>query len=330
MCADNNLSTLALENIEQMKNASLSQEQNLIVYIDSKNQLPQLIKINNHNVEVVKTYIEHNSADSLILNFVLSDIIALYPSDSYGLVLWSHGSSWLPPYNYLRSFGSDNTNEMDIISMVNVLPIKFEYIIFDACLMGGIEVVFQFRNKANYILASPTDIISSGFPYDKITKNLFSKNIDSLISIASTYYEHYNNFDGKYKTASIALIDTKELDYLAVLNKKLIENNHFEIWEYKHEFIQPLYYFDQENVFLFDYMDFLQKNFNEDSIIQIKEQLNKTVLYNSHTEKILDILEINTFCGLNCYVPIKKYGLYNQYYQKLDWCSASGFAYLFE
>ena len=47
---------------------------------------------------------------------VIGEVVSLYPADSYGLVLWSHGTAWLPSdyQNKLKAFGQDGNNWMEI------------------------------------------------------------------------------------------------------------------------------------------------------------------------------------------------------------------------
>jgi len=74
---------------------------------------------------------------------VLNDIIQMYPAQEYGLILWSHGTSWLPAGSSLRSFGEDSGEQMNIPDLAENLPIKFDFILFDACLMVSVEVVYD-------------------------------------------------------------------------------------------------------------------------------------------------------------------------------------------
>ena len=95
-----------------------------------------------------------------------------------------HGTGWLPVGVYeeiknqvsSRSFGSDNKQEMSIIELESALPIKFDFIIFDACLMGNIETIYQLRHKADVIIASPTETLVAGFPYTEVAPLLFTDN----------------------------------------------------------------------------------------------------------------------------------------------------------
>ena len=50
----------------------------------------------------------------------------------------------------------------------------FDYILFDACLMSQVEVAYELRDTADYLILSPAEVMSAGFPYFKITKYLLS------------------------------------------------------------------------------------------------------------------------------------------------------------
>ena len=91
----------------------------------------------------------------------LADVITLAPAAHYGLILWSHAMGWTngpdsKPASVLRSFGLDNRQEMTITDMASALAgFKFEYIYFDCCYMGSVEVIYELRDNAPLIVASP-------------------------------------------------------------------------------------------------------------------------------------------------------------------------------
>ena len=61
--------------------------------------------------------IKENSASPQVLKRVINDVTRLYPAKSYGLIVFSHGSGWLPSHtlvNGSRSIIIDNDNEMEI------------------------------------------------------------------------------------------------------------------------------------------------------------------------------------------------------------------------
>lgn len=129
-----------------------------------------------------------------MLKRVINDVTRLYPAKSYGLIVFSHGSGWLPPHtlvNGSRSIIIDNDNEMEITDFAMALPDHlFEFIIFEACNMAGIEVAYELRNKAAYIMASSAPVVSPDlllsmpavFPVC-LKKMLICKNLQKIIFI---------------------------------------------------------------------------------------------------------------------------------------------------
>jgi hypothetical protein len=74
--------------------------------------------------------------------------------------------------------------------------------LMDACLMGSVEVAYELRNKADFIIASPTEVIYMGYPYDRIIPELTRKQPD-LKKVASDYFNFYNEMPGIFRSASI-------------------------------------------------------------------------------------------------------------------------------
>ncbi|MDR2425510.1 MAG: clostripain, partial [Prevotellaceae bacterium] len=140
IAGDNDLSDDALNDIEEMKRGYSEAGVNLIVFADLQGQAPEILKIGKNSAEIVLRYPEFNSAEAAQVQRTLNDIVTMYPAASYGLVLWSHATSWLPAGVRLRSFGQDSDKQMNIAELAAALPVHFDFILFDACLMGAVEV----------------------------------------------------------------------------------------------------------------------------------------------------------------------------------------------
>ncbi len=338
MAADNDLSNEAIHNINEMEQALADGNKNLIVYMDLDDGEPRVMKISYDESEkitssTVLNYPDQNSASPTVFRAVIDDIVGLYPSENYGLILWSHGTGWLPSTATLttKSFGNDKGSEMDIRDLAQALPSgTFEYILFDACLMGSIEVAYQLRTKAKYILASPTEILSSGFPYKEIVSPLFDLNsntLDKLKKVAEEYMDYYRAQSGKYQSASISLIQTDALEPLARNTRSLLLKHELSPWDYRHDAIQRLDVWKQ--VVTYDFQDFLSKNYPDMDVEAVQKKLENAVLYKAHTDEFIGAYSIQNFCGLSCYVPQAGRETLNAYYQTLSWCKDSGFEALF-
>ena len=183
MAANNNLSSQAESNLASMKQGFVPEDENLLVYMHLASKNPVLLRLfKDETGAVVQDTVYHfppqNSADAKSLTSVLKITQTMYPAQEYGLVLWSHGTGWLPQGYYSKSFGADAGKEMDVMELAKALPYKLEFVIFDACLMGGIEVAYELKDSVNYILSSPAEILSSGFPYARVMKHIFKSPTD--------------------------------------------------------------------------------------------------------------------------------------------------------
>lgn len=328
--ANNNLHDDALTTVEKIVEGAKSVPNgSLVIYL--KTQFNScLLKVSTGKstvrIDTVKNYASGNSSDPAFLREVIKEARACAPAKSYGLVLWSHASSWSPaPKVQPESFGSDDFREMDIRDLNNALPDDWEYIMFDACSMSAMEVVYELRKKAKYILASPAEVLSSSFPYDKILPHLFEKE-EGLKVVARKFIDYYKAQPGLYASATVALIKADEMEKMASLTKDLLAKKK-PVYPYHLDKVQSMH-FDKGGVAAYDFMSFLENNYPEADLPALKEQLEKVVLFKDHTGSFFDI-PIKKYSGLSIYAPVVKDPL-KDYYSTLNWASASNWYLLFQ
>ncbi|WP_028297035.1 clostripain-related cysteine peptidase [Olivibacter sitiensis] len=337
MAANNDLYFDAEEDLEEILQSKIPDNGNLLVYISgpsySPYAAPKLLRLNGADFETLKVYGDQNSATGTVLNKVVTDAIQLFPANKYGLVLWSHATGWLPPNSYqaisqmqgvdrhqdglmVKSFGRESQQEMDIATLGASIPIKFDLIAFDACLMGGIEVYYQLRNKASYIIASPTDVLSTGFPYKEIVPNLFVGE-DGYKEIAAEYMEFYQGQDGVFRSASISLVKTDRLPELANEILEYYKTNKIDKLP-KDLDMQNIQRYDNLKTPVFvDLETYLAQLFNRDELEEIKTLLLEIVAYKDFTDHFIDI-PLNKSSGMSTYASFGDDNLDNAY-RKLDW-----------
>lgn len=337
MAADNDLSYYSYKNIEsivQGTSASALNGGNLLIYVDAKNAAPQLLQIkvkSDGKIQKlsVKDYPEQNSADPSVMREVFDKVITDYPADSYGLVLWSHGTAWLP-YNVkpmLRSFGQDESNWMEIDELEEALPDHvFDFIMFDACYMASTEVAYALRDKADYILASPTEVLGEGFPYKLIIGNFFTETA-GLQQIAETFYNYYNQKEKIIEqSASVSLIATEQLDNLAAICREIVIGKENAIATLPIQELQQLEYLGYTYHALYDFDDFISRLATETQYTNYLSILNKVVLYKQTTPNATYSygrqLFINKFSGLSIYVPQNGLATLNDWYKGMEWYRA--------
>jgi len=100
---------------------------------------------------------------------------------------------------------------------------KLEIIAFDACLMGMVEIAYELKDLANYMLASEETIPGYGFPYTQIL-DTYEDGITSVQFgkvMANKYYDSYVNgtnveeADFTDNTVTLSLIDLSKVSDLA-------------------------------------------------------------------------------------------------------------------
>jgi len=245
MVGDNSLSGNISSDMLEMKEGYATitspNKNNLLVYTD-KYDTPVLIRIKMENgIAVNDTLLRYTEMDSCegdtlinVINYVKSKFEAYH----YGLVLWSHGSGSKPAsLAHVKSFGwdqnnnpsgSENATTMDIPDLKTSLlsaDIYFDYILFDACEMQTIEVAYELRNCADYIIASPWDISIDGGPYDKIIPHCFSYELSLNIPyvIADDFHDYYEAKGDEDVGIMISVVKTKGLEDLAEKTDTIIK-----------------------------------------------------------------------------------------------------------
>ena len=79
------------------------------------------------------------------------------------------------PYAWMvRSIGQDKMAsgdvEMSVTEFIEGIPFHLDYLLFDMCFSGGIEIAYALKDKVDYIGVSPAEVLAAGtYDYTKIT-----------------------------------------------------------------------------------------------------------------------------------------------------------------
>ena len=101
LAGDNNLYDDGFDNIRSLCEGMKGVVGRVVIYFDSRYSAPCLMTIKGENNPVIDTlefYEEEDSADPATLRRVIADTKRLFPSESYGLILWSHGTGCFPDH----------------------------------------------------------------------------------------------------------------------------------------------------------------------------------------------------------------------------------------
>lgn len=234
------------------------------------------------------------------------------PEDYYGNPKkyegWSRGSSssWSPQ---LRSFGQEyydagtHTQEMEIKDLAAAIPYKLDYIVFDACLMGTVEVAWELRNVCSYVAFSPCEIPAAGFDYRTLVEHLLKPDVPDVKAVCQEYFAFYEN-DSTYG-ATITLVDCSRLDRLAVTCRELFDRYRSGIRNLDGENVQV---YDRrvnskKYYAFFDLKDMLREAGASDAdLARLQAALDEAIVYEAHTAQFITV-KLDRVCGLAMYLP---------------------------
>lgn len=340
LAANNNLSSYASNNIVSLKEGYLPGEDSkdiVLIYSHLSGSNPKLLRLYKDDSgkvqeDVVANFDSQNSATPQVLENLLNKVKIIFPAEEYGLILWSHASGWLPqgyyssptgfnaympdPYaGIVKSFGEDSGIEMEITDLKDAIPYHLSFIIFDCCFMGGIETAYELKDKCDYIVASPTEILATGFPYDQVMKPLFESTAD-LNETCQIFYDYYNGMNGANKSATIAIYQTDKLQQVAAASKIIFNNNRSKIATLNMSQVQK--YFRLDKHWFYDLSDLMESIAMPSEFTNFKSALDNAVIAKWSTDNFIDI-KINSFSGISTYIQNPTNSYLDNFYKGYQW-----------
>lgn len=171
-----------------------------------------------------------------------------------------------------------------------------EYILFDACYMSSVEVAYELKDVTHYLIASPTEVLSYGFPYITMGKHLLgTPNYKGIVDSFISFYSSYNLPYG-----TVAVTDCTQLDALAAIAQQI---NAADAEQLVPNGVQIM---DGYSPTLFYDLGHLMSLKDAGTVLTaaFAEQIEKTVPYKGHTGQYFTTLkdapvDIKHYSGLN-------------------------------
>lgn len=360
MVADNNLYRDLIGDINEMEQGFKDgTDGTLLVYLyptagdKAPKGNPRIYKIQHDEDPVVikskvlKEYTDrHDPLDPAVMRSVIEEAMSLAPANSYAIGFSSHSTGWVPASTKLstpqemitswanfgrqlpatRTYGQIYTHktQMEIYDMAaKALPTdtKFDFIFFDACLMGGVEVAYQLRNNTNYMLFSSTEVLSTGFPYPKMVPLMFEPQAN-VVAMAEAFAEHYGSQVGMLQSGTVSVVETAKLEVVAQATKKVVQSNTTPKID-----VDRVFYFTGNlySPLWFDLEDYIVKIWADSpDLPQFRQALRDAVAYQWASSNFFDI-PIMAHCGMTSFIPQDRYkDIAPVYNEKYDWSKDSG------
>jgi hypothetical protein len=347
LVANNSIGTDVVANISDVEKglqASNLPEGTFVIYVDGGQYLssystPTLFKYvvdaegKVGQRQVIKSYPEQNSCSASVITTVLKDVKRLCPAASYALTFGSHATGWLPTDMTTRSMGDDEGEKIEVPEFAKAVAnanIHFDYILMDACLMSQVEVAYELRNVADYLIMSPAEVMAYGFPYNKMVADMLAtgNKEDNAIALAEEYINFYKSYTLPW--ATISVIKTNEMDNLAEATRNMLAEYSDRLAQIDESVLNGMqvkcnYARGSMAYSSYDIRSFANILTDYNVPTSFLDALDNAVVYKSYVNAYkLSSINIDKayFSGLGCYVPNPQYTKWNEYYETLSWNKA--------
>lgn len=235
MAADNNLERYAIQDINELEKVGSTSQVSVVVQID---RTPGYDESNGNWQTTRRYYITADEDSTGISSDLIEDLGELdsadpqtladfiewgtttYPADNYLLVLWDHGRGWqtattrlMTEQREIKAINVDDTTrtEMTLSDLSACLEqgTRINVVLFDACLMGMLEVAYSIRNAADIMIASEENIPVTGQPYDRI---LYHLAVSPSISPSELSRRIVDEYMDRYVPSSTATFTLSAID----------------------------------------------------------------------------------------------------------------------
>ena len=298
--------------------------------------------------DTLKTYDNMTVAASKeSLQTAFSDIMELFPAHHYGMIVSSHGTGWIPggytsdseassirervqerdpAWPATKAFGAwttasgsyNRTYWMEFSDFVDALPMKLDYLVLDACLMGTVEVAWDLKDICRYVVFSPTEVMEYGMIYKTLSWDMLSGKEADLLTYCKEFYDYYRGMSGS-PYGTITLVDCTKLEPLADAFGAIVAAHRDAIGIRQLATVQRYYYASSKLRFYYDLRDFAEKmDATSAEMARLDAALADCVLYHAETPTFFD-LPLERCCGLSSYIPDPKRVRLNAFYQGLGW-----------
>lgn len=297
---------------------------------DKKEEQKQVFQ----SARLLKSYAQtegFNATDPQVMAQVFTDMRIAAPSGNYGLIFGSHATGWMPAAKTVgRAFGDDNGYSIDIPELHDVLASSFgssgklDFILFDACMMGSVEVAYELRDVTDYCVASVMETPVYGFPYHLMFDCLVREPVDyrRICTIFTEYYTAQNAW------GTCAAVDCSKLDGLSVAVAGELANHADSLATVDYGAVQQYGAYSFRN-FSYDVKDFFSVLGGGTVSAGLQNALDEAVVAKScipGDTRFYISIDDSRFCGIGMYIPGRSRAEgWDEYYRNsISWYQAVG------
>lgn len=235
-------------------------------------------------LDKVYTMENDNMAEPAALTEFMDYAYDHYDADYYSMIFWNHGGG------AVLGYGEDENHDYDTLSLYEldaafsnsklILNQKnLEWVGFDACLMGMLEVANTFSSYADYLIASEEMEAGYGWNYSFLESLSNGHHHDGaaagkeIIDTYSTYYDSFEKYRPEYTLSCMDLSQCDEVitafeEFINAANDEL-KAGHYSILAKKRDRIKSFGKISEtecyDTIDLVDFADHFKNLFSEEA-----------------------------------------------------------------
>lgn len=232
-----------------------------------------------------------------------------------------------PPRNASYGTIGEEIDLVDFAAAIRANNMHFSYIVFDMCLMGGVEVAYELKDIVDYVAFSPTEVITDGFAYKTILQRLLYSSSPDIVGASIDYFDQYVK---SRRSATVSTIDCRKMNYLAAVCKDLFARYYARIMALDHKQVQTYCEAQAGGIvrrYFFDLKDALVKaGITDSELSSLDAALRECVLYHNETSSFSvsgEYFKLENCCGFSMYLPSDKRPVLNASYMETSWNKAT-------
>jgi hypothetical protein len=223
MCADNNLERYANDDLIEMQNTNPNVS--VITLVDGNTILRDSIRMLDEfgQWRIIGYFdADFDSGNYINLSLFVSFFKSVFQASNYALIIWDHGNAWIGDHKSTSRSYSPQAIAFDDTSRNWITTPELRRALeeaggvdllgMDACLMGSIEVLYELKDVADYVVGSSFLEPGTGWNYEFL-KQITSTDNEGAVGrkIVDAYRGYYDGTSWESKGLSLAVYNMSKV-----------------------------------------------------------------------------------------------------------------------
>ena len=218
---DNDLSPYIEKDVKELSSLTYPPALKVIMLADTKGSAGAKVYATNEtsgNFTVYTTTEEPDTGSAQTLADFVESYMRLFPARRTALVLWNHGDGWRN-----RIAGEDETSNSYLfmfkvdkaLNQVEGHGYTIDFIGFDECLMGMLEVLYTATRHSGVAVASETYEPAEGWNYKGLMERLIANPDASAYTFGRYVVDSYRDAYSGYESAlTMVVVKKEDIDFI--------------------------------------------------------------------------------------------------------------------